>query len=163
MRAIFQDLGCSAHAAKAVVEDQGIGILDGLCFLKDGDAETLYKTVKHPGAAAGGNIRVANLGHLISQKAEMNIKLAAYYLRYSEKISQVCQPTDLTVQAIRTIMDLHDSDGNWDNPKAPSSMKEIGERNLMGLMNFQEVLRNNKHALGLHHQKGDHTQGERRY
>ena len=29
----------------------------------------------------------------------MNTKLAAYYLKYSEKIYQVCQPTDLTVQA----------------------------------------------------------------
>ena len=47
----------------------------------------------------------------------MNIKLAAYYLRYSEKISGVCQPTDLTVQAMHTIM--HDSDGNWDGAKAP--------------------------------------------
>ena len=49
----------------------------------------------------------------------MNIKLAAYYLRYSEKISRTCQPTDLTVLAIHTIRNLHDSDGNWDGPKAP--------------------------------------------
>ena len=80
-------------------------------FLKDGDVETLCKHVKHPGGAAGGNNGGANLGHLVSQKAEMNIKLAAYYLRYSEKISQVHQPTALTVQAICTIRDLHDSDG----------------------------------------------------
>ena len=49
----------------------------------------------------------------------MNIKLAAKYLRYSEKLSQVCQPTDLTVQAIHTIRDLCVLDGNWDDPKAP--------------------------------------------
>ena len=66
-----------------------------------------------------GNNRGANLGHMVSQKAEMNIKLPAYYLRYSEKISQVRQPTDLTVQAIHTIRDLCDSDGNCDDPKAP--------------------------------------------
>ena len=94
---------CSAHAAKAMVEDQGIETLDDLCFLKDGDVETLCKNVKGPGGGAGGNNRRASLGHLVSQKAEMNIKLAAYYLRYSEKISRVCQPTDLTVQAICTI------------------------------------------------------------
>ena len=50
MRAVFEDLGCSAHA----VEDQGIDTLDNLCFLKDGDVETLCKNVKHPGGAAGG-------------------------------------------------------------------------------------------------------------
>ena len=79
MRAVFQDLGCSAHAAKTVVEDQGIDTLDNLCFLKDGDVESLCKNVRCPGGAAGGNNRSANLGHLVSQKAEMNIKLAAYY------------------------------------------------------------------------------------
>ena len=102
-----------------MVEDQGIDTLDVLCFLKDGDVETLCKNVKCPGGAVGGNNRGANLGHLVSQNTEMNIQLAAYYLRYSEKISQVCHPTDLTVQAIGTIRDLHDSDGSWDNPKAP--------------------------------------------
>ena len=87
MRAVFEDLGCSACTAKAMVEDYGIDTLDDLCFLKDGDVETLCKNVKRPGGAAGGNNRGASLGHLVSQKAEMNIKLAAYYLRYSEKIS----------------------------------------------------------------------------
>ena len=55
--------------------------------LKGGDVETLCKNVKCPGGAAGGDNRSANLGHLVSEKAEMNIKLAAYYLQYSEKIS----------------------------------------------------------------------------
>ena len=66
-----------------------------------------------------GEQQGSQLRHLVSQKAEMNIKLEAYYLRYSEKISQVFQPTDLTVQTIHTISDLHDSDGNWNDPKAP--------------------------------------------
>ena len=70
-----------------MVEDQSIDTFDELCFLKDGDMETLCMNVKCPGGAAGSNNRSANLGHLISQKAEMNIKLAAYYLQYSEKIS----------------------------------------------------------------------------
>ena len=119
MRAGFEDHRCSAHTAKATVEDQGIDTLDDLCFLKDGDVETLCKNVKPPGGAAGGNNRGANLGHLVSKKAEMNIQLAAYYLRYSEKISQVRQPTDLTVQVFCTIRDLCDSDGNCYDPKAP--------------------------------------------
>ena len=78
MRAVFQDLGCSAFTAKAMVEDQGIDTFDDLCFLKDADVETLCKNFKHPGGTAGGNSRGDHLGHLVSQKAEMNIKLAAY-------------------------------------------------------------------------------------
>ena len=97
------------------MEDQGIDTLDDLCFLKNGDVKTLGKNVKCPGGPPGGNNREANLGHLVSQKAEMNIKLAANYLRYSEELSQVCQPTDLTVQAIHTIRDLCGLDGNWND------------------------------------------------
>ena len=48
IRAVFQDLGCSAHAANAMVEDQGIDTLGNLCFLKDCYLETLCKNVKHP-------------------------------------------------------------------------------------------------------------------
>ena len=46
MRAVFQDHGCSACSAKAMVEDLGIDLLDKLHFLKDGDAKTLRKNVK---------------------------------------------------------------------------------------------------------------------
>ena len=60
MKAVLQDLGCSAHAAKAMVEDQVIDTLDDICFLKDGDVETLCKNVKCPQGAAGGNNRGAN-------------------------------------------------------------------------------------------------------
>ena len=58
-------------------------------------------------------------GSQLGTSGQPKYKLAAYYLRYSEKISQVCQPTDLTVQASCTIRDMCDSDGNLDDPKAP--------------------------------------------
>ena len=54
MRAVFEDLRCSPCAARAMVEDLGIDTLDDLCFLKNGDVETLSKNVKFPGGAAGG-------------------------------------------------------------------------------------------------------------
>ena len=66
----------------------------------------------------------------------MNIKLAAYYLRKSEKISQVCQPTDLTVQAICTITELCDSDSNWDDPKAPMINERDWSKTLDGIDEF---------------------------
>ena len=75
IREVFQDLGCSAHATKAMVEGQSIDTLDELSFLKDGDVETLCKNVKCPGGGAGGNYRSANLEHLVSQKTEMNVEL----------------------------------------------------------------------------------------
>ena len=50
MRAVFEDLG---YTAKAIAEDQGIDTLDDVCFLKDGDVETLCKNVKCPGVQLG--------------------------------------------------------------------------------------------------------------
>ena len=86
MRAVFEDLGCSPCAARAMVEDKGIDMMDDLCFLKDGDIETLCKNVKHLGGAMGEQ-QGSQLRTSGQPKAEMNIKLAVYYLRYSEKIS----------------------------------------------------------------------------
>ena len=48
MRAVLEDLGCSVCPANEMVEDQCIDPLDDLCFLKDGDVETLCKKVKCP-------------------------------------------------------------------------------------------------------------------
>ena len=81
----------------------------------------------------------------------MNIKLTVDFLQYSEKISQAHQPADLTVQAINTIMELHDSDGNWDDPKAHM----INERDWPN----RSLLKDNQYPFGLHHQERLHTQG----
>ena len=133
MRAVFEDLGYHACTAKAMVEDQGT---DDLCFLKDGDVETLCKNVKCIGGAAGRNNRGANLGHLVSQKAEMNIKLAAYYLRYSERYLKSASPqTSQCKPSIPSGTCVSQMTIGM-TPRLPSSMKWIGQRPLMGWLNF---------------------------
>ena len=91
----FQHLGCTNQAAQAIVDQQGINSLEELHFLLDEDVEMLCRNVKHPGgqALAGG----ANLGQLISQHMEKNIKLAAYWLHYSERVSRPRQIADIMV------------------------------------------------------------------
>ena len=86
MHSLLTQMGCTNQAANAMVDDQGINRLHGLCYLTDTDIETLCKNVKCPGGVAAGNGGGGNLGHMISDWVEMNIKLAAYWLWYSEKI-----------------------------------------------------------------------------
>ena len=106
MRLLFTCIGCTDQAANAIVDDQGINQLHELCYLTDTDIETLCKNVKRPGGVAAGDGSGANLGHMISHQAEMNIKLAAYWFWYSEKISRPKIGADVTVPAVRSICAL---------------------------------------------------------
>ena len=118
MHKAFQHLGCTNQAAQANVDQQGINSLEELCFLLDEDVETLYRNVKHPGGQtlAGG----ANLGQLISQCTEKNIKLVAYWLHYSEKVSRPRQIADITVANVQSIHLLMETEGNYEEAAAPT-------------------------------------------
>ena len=120
MRSLFTQMGCSNQAANAIVDDQGINRLHELCYLTNTDIETLCKNVKHPGGVAAGNRGGANLGHMISHRAEMNIMLAAYWLWYSEKISHPRIGADVTVPVVRSIDALHDTEGTYNDPSTPT-------------------------------------------
>ena len=116
---LFTQMGCTNQAANAIVDDQGINWLHELCYLTDTDVETLCKNVKHPGGVAAGNGGGASPGHMISHRAEMNIKLAAYWLQYSEKISRPRIGVDVTVPVVRSIRALRDAEGTYDDPSTP--------------------------------------------
>ena len=49
----------------------------------------------------------------------MNIKVAAYWLRYSEKISCLSIGADVTVPVVRSIHALRDAKGTYDDPSGP--------------------------------------------
>ena len=89
-----------------------------LCYLTDTDVETLCKNVKCLGRVAAGDGGGANLGHMISYQAEMNIKLAAYCLQYSEMISCLRIGADVTVPAVRSIHALREAEDSYDDPSA---------------------------------------------
>ena len=81
----------------------------------DADVETLCQNIKRPSGVAGG----ANLGHMISQRAQKNINLAAYWLRHSECISRARQPADITVVNVHSIRALRDAEDNYEDATPP--------------------------------------------
>ena len=119
MHLLFTCIGCTDQAANAIVDDQGINRLHELRYLTDTDVETLYKNVKCLGRVTAGDGSGANLGHMISHQVEMNIKLAAYWLWYSEKISHPRIGADVSVPAVGSIHALRDAEGTYDDPSAP--------------------------------------------
>ena len=103
---LFTHMGCTNQAANAIVDNQDNNRLHELHYLTNTDVETLCKNVKYLGGVAAGNGSRANLGHMISHQMEMNIKLAAYWLWYSEKISLPRIGADVPVPVVRFIRAL---------------------------------------------------------
>ena len=104
MHLLSTHIGCMDQAANAIVDDQGIIRLHELHYLTDSDVETLCKNVKYLGGVAAGDGGGANLGHMISHWAEMNINLAACWLQYSAKISHLRIGAVVTVSAVRSFV-----------------------------------------------------------
>ena len=86
----------------------------------DADVETLCRNIKQPGGVAAAPAGGANLGHIISQRAQKNINLVAYWLHHSEDISRSRQPADITVVNIHSIHALRDAEDNYENATPPA-------------------------------------------
>ena len=86
------------EAATFIQDDQGMGSLEELCLQTDNNVKTLCKVIHHPGGTindpnvsvpeTGPHPQIANLGILVTQCTENNLKLASYYLKYKEKTSR---------------------------------------------------------------------------
>ena len=116
MRQAFQRLGCTAAAATAIIDEHEINRIEELRFLMDADVE---RNIKRPGGVAAAPAAGANLGHMISQRAQNNISLAAYWLRHSDRISRVRQQADITVVNICSIRALRDAADNYKDATPP--------------------------------------------
>ena len=99
-------------------DDQWMGSLEELCLLTDNDDETLCKVTHHPHSTinnpnvrtpqAGLDPQVTNLGILVTQHAENNLKLASYYLKCRKKTSRIVTPADITLSNVHKLREFHD-------------------------------------------------------
>ena len=159
MHLLFTCMGCMNQAPNAIFDDQGINWLHELHYLTDTDVETLCKNVKCPGGVAAGNGGGANLGHMISHRVEMNIKLATYWLRYSEKISRLRIGADVTVLVVRSIRALQDAEGTYDDPSTPTIDDQNWPRTFDAI---DEYFRNSQYPSCIHQERTCRTDGRRR-
>ena len=90
-RAMMNRLGFNNNAANHIFAEQGIDLPEDIYFLSSEGIYNLLKTIFH-----GGNqiiyptdvaITIPASGFLVSNIAEENFKLLAYYLRHMERTS----------------------------------------------------------------------------
>ena len=109
-------LGFRNAAANNIFTDQGIDTLEEVELLTGLGISDLMKTIRSGGhqisypSNAGDMIYAP--GHLISNLAEYNFKLLAYFLRHSVRISRKIPIAEITRQIVRSITDIRDEERN---------------------------------------------------
>jgi hypothetical protein len=109
IRSALTRLGFSNQAATFINEDQEMDDLDEFALLTDDEVENMCKVVRKPGGTienpnadvAGQPPTIPNPGIAITLRAENNLKLACYFLRYKKRTSRAVAPADITLESVR--------------------------------------------------------------
>ena len=96
MQAALCSLGFSAQAATDIMGNQGIDSLEELRVLDDKEVESLCKVVRKPGVTA------STAGNTVSLRAEANLKLAVFYLKFLERTSRLANANNITLNNVRS-------------------------------------------------------------
>ena len=122
LRAALVRMGATADVANEITAMQGIDTIEELCILTDDEVETLCRAICRPGGlmpnpainaaggaaaavAAGIPAQITNTGHVISARAENNIKLAVYFLRFKERTSWAPDAASITLGNVCALLD----------------------------------------------------------
>jgi hypothetical protein len=121
LRTALQRMGFSAEAAGNLTDVQGLDSLNEFELLDDDEVANLCKTVRRPGGATvvGGN-QVPNPGIMVTPRAETNLKLMVYFLRYRTRTSRPVTAADITLERVRALKDHRKSEKEHTDVDAPS-------------------------------------------
>jgi hypothetical protein len=132
LRTALVRLGFSVDGAVDITADQGLDTLDEIKLLTDVEVSDLCKALRRPGGqiinpnAVGANpAMIANPGVQVSLRAETNLKLACYYLRFRDRISRAVASVDVTLPNIRALRALRDSEKEY---KQPTDAPDVDEK-----------------------------------
>ena len=116
--ALFR-LGFSAQAATDIIGEKGIDTLAELRVLDDKEVECLCKAVRKPGGTSNA------AGTAVSLRAEANLKMAVYYLKYQERTSRPAEASNITLNNVRALRTHKQWEGEHKDVLAPTiSMKD---------------------------------------
>ena len=120
-----------------MIDDQGMDDLEELALLTDTEVENLCKVVRRPGGTidnpnrndedgdpvAGQPATITNPGQTVALRAENNLKMACYYLRYKQRVSRPLTAASLTlinVRGLRGLREWEDAHKDVDKPEIDS-------------------------------------------
>ena len=123
IRAALMRLGFTRAAATTITDVQGYDSLDELAELDDDEVKSLCKVLRRPGGTinapgrGGGN--VPNPGTVVSLKAENNLILGCYFLRFKKRTSRQLNANDVTAASVRALKPLKDWESSHKDVQAP--------------------------------------------
>jgi len=97
MHAALSRLGFSAQATSDIIGEQGIDTLEELRVLDDKEVESLCKVVRKLGGTSN------TTGTVVSLRAEANLKMAVYYLKYLERTLRLADANNITLNSVRAL------------------------------------------------------------
>jgi hypothetical protein len=102
IRTALGRLGFSNDCADFIVTNQGMDTLDEFRIMDETEIESLCRVCRKPGGTTQVNdVRVNHPGHNVPMKAENNLKLMAFYLKFQHNTSTTVTPADITVENVR--------------------------------------------------------------
>ena len=128
IRGRLQEMGFSDSAARYITDDQGMNEWNEFRILTDDEVTNLCRVVRKPGgtmtnplaAQAGQAATVPNLGISVSLRAENNLKLMCYFLRYKERTSRVINyATAVTLPNVRALREHRQWEDDHKDAEAP--------------------------------------------
>ena len=98
-------LGFSAKSDGFITDDQGLDTFDELKVVTNDEIESLFKVVRRPRETApnpnsgdpGQPAQLAKPGEEVPLRAELNLKLACYYLHFKDRTSCVVQSPKISL------------------------------------------------------------------
>jgi hypothetical protein len=127
-RQILQLIGFAAPVSQNIM-DQGHDLLDELALLSDDEVDGLCKSIRSPGGLiAGPPVALGgapgplgpNPGRLVSSRAQNNLKLLTYYLRFKQRTSMTAVVNQITMVNIRALRHQRDQEEDHTDPDAPT-------------------------------------------
>jgi hypothetical protein len=127
LRQMLERMGFSAASATFIVADQGMDDANEFAIMSDEDVVTLCKTARRPGgtipnpvAGADAPTLIANPGFGVTARAERNLKLCCFYLRFLQNTSRVVTIGEVTLTRVRKLTRLKDWVENVKKPDRPT-------------------------------------------
>ncbi len=118
LREMYERIGFDNGGAENIVNVQQINTRTELGYLNNLDVVNLCKTIRRPGGhlpnpafVAGGPDplilpTIPFTGIMVSQRAETNLQLAAYFIRYHGRISRTANIPGMNPTSIRRLREL---------------------------------------------------------
>lgn len=142
LRTALGRLGFSDPCCAFIVDIQGMDSLEEFAFLLDSDVENLCRVCRKPGGTLAAptptdaNRTIPHAGFNVSWKAEANLKLACYFLRYKANTSTNVVCADITLNNVRALREHKAWEEQHKDVDPPTILNKNWPRNIEALEEY---------------------------